>query len=244
MDDAAKIACPNCQALNPENNRFCKQCGAVVPKRYLWAFGKGIEAVKEGQLLADRYLPLRAFQKSLKENRILLDTKPGFLPEFPAEIPSAVAPYLRLLPYQLHVPQVYGMVTLEKKGGKYEEIWLLEQAPIYCEQLLPELTTVWKDASPLRQLNWLWQIARLWQPFTSVGVGGSLLNPSLLRVEGSLVRLLQLQYDRSTPTINQLGQFWRQWVKEAKPIVAEFLEGLCQQMIEGQVSSDRVSTLR
>ena len=246
MDDAAKITCPNCQAVNLEINRFCQQCGTLVPKGYLSAFGKGIEAVREGQLLAERYLVKRVANASINESPIVLDTKPGFLPEFPAEIPGAVAPYLRLFPYQIHVPQVYGMVTLEKKGGKYEEIWLLEQVPIYWEQqqaaaklqFLPQLSRVWQNASPLRQLNWLWQIAMLWQPFSSEGVATSLLNPSLLRVEGSLVRLLELQIDRSTPSLNDLGQFWRHLVAEAKPIVAEFLQQLCQQMIDSQVESE------
>ncbi|HAZ44092.1 MAG TPA: serine/threonine protein phosphatase [Cyanobacteria bacterium UBA11369] len=265
MHDTAKITCPFCQALNPEAHRFCQQCRAILPKRYLYALGKRIETLREGELLADRYLIAGGGEApshddrggdsqgfglaSLKHNRIVLDTKPGLPPEFPSDIPSPISPYLRLFPYRIHVPQVFGVATLEKKG-KSEEIWLLEQAPIYKErqqrktqvkpQLLPELTRVWQSASPLRQLNWLWQIATLWQPFSSEGVASSLLCPNLLRVEGGLVRLLQLQLDRSTPALSDLGALWQQWVEGANPIVAEFLAQLCQHLIEGQLSGDRL----
>lgn len=265
MHDTAKITCPFCQAINPESHRFCQQCRAILPKRYLYALGKGIETLKEGQLLANRYLIEKGGETAhkehsagdnqpfgmgcLKHNRIVLDTKPGLPPEFPSDIPPAIAPYLRLFPYRLHVPQVFGVATWEKKG-KSEEIWLLEQAPIYRElnqrkapgkpQFLPELTSIWQSASPLRQLNWLWQIATLWQPFSSEGVASSLLYPTLLRVEGAQVRLLQLQLDRSTPSLSHLGQNWQELVESANPIVTEFLAQLCQQMIDGQLSSDRL----
>lgn len=265
MHDTAKITCPFCQALNPETHRFCQQCRAILPKRYLYALGKGLETLKEGQLLAERYLIERDGEAtksehltgdsqpfglgSPKQNRIVLDTKPGLPPEFPSDIPPEISPYLRLFPYRMHVPQVFGVATLEKKG-KSEEIWLLEQAAIYREpqqlktqgkpQLLPELNLMWQGASPLRQLNWLWQIATLWQPFSSEGVASSLLCPALLRVEAGRVRLLQLQLDRSTPALSNLGSLWQGWVEGANPFVAEFLAQLCQQMIEGQVSGDRL----
>ena len=265
MHDTAKITCPFCQALNPEAHRFCQQCRAILPKRYLYALGRSIETLKEGQLLAERYLIANSCEAvshehrqgdnqpsgvaSVKHNRIVLDTKPGLPPEFPSDIPAPITPYLRLFPYRLHVPQVFGVATLEKKG-KSEEIWLLEQAPIYREaqqrktqvkpQLMPELTRLWQGASPLRQLNWLWQIATLWQPFSSEGVASSLLCPTLLRVEGGRVRLLQLQPDRSTPALSDLGNLWRELVAGANPIVAEFLAQLCQQTIEGELSCDRL----
>lgn len=243
MQEAAKITCPNplCQTANPETHRFCQQCRTLVPKRYLWAAGEGIEAYKPGQLIADRYL--------LKRDRIVLDTKPAMAPDFPADVPPGIVPYLRLFPYQLHVPQVYGLAA-QSRGNKGKAMWLLEQVPLSCPEpeveievqveVLPALIRVWKDASPVRQLNWLWQIAQLWQPFSSEGVASSLLNPALLRVEGSLVRLLELQADRSPPTLAQLGELWQEWVAPANPNIAEFLQHLCQQMIDEQLSGDRL----
>ncbi|HEY9849431.1 MAG TPA: protein phosphatase 2C domain-containing protein [Leptolyngbyaceae cyanobacterium] len=239
MGDAAKITCPNqlCQAPNPEAHRFCQRCRTPLPKRYLWAVGAGIEGYKPGKLLGDRYL--------VKRDRILLDTKPGFTPLFPTDIPDALLPYLRLFSYQLHVPQVYGKLPPLKKNQN-QEIWLLEQAPIFSDRkdeapvLLPKLTALWKNSSTIRQLNWLWQIAHLWQPFSYLGVASSLLEPKLLRVEGSLVRLLELSFDREELTLKDLGLFWRELVNDTKPEIADFLAELCQQTIRQQISIDEV----
>jgi serine/threonine protein phosphatase PrpC len=243
MQDTAQISCPNplCQALNPETHRYCEQCRTLMPKRYLWVTGGLAAAYKEGQLLAQRYL--------VKGNGIVLDTKPGFLPEFPSEIPPTVAPYLRLFPFRLHVPQVYGMAIAPGKKGKPEPIWLLEQIPIYSQteantadrvQILPELTSCWQNAPAGRQLNWLWQMAMLWQPLAAQGVASSLLNLSFLRIEGQLVRLLELELDRTTPTLASLGLLWSKWVDSAKEAIAPLLKQLCQQMMQDDIGADQL----
>jgi serine/threonine protein phosphatase PrpC len=199
-----------------------------VPKHYLWAVGEGIKACRPGDLIAGRYL--------LKRDRLLVDTQPEHLPELPEEIPSIVTPYLRLFAYQLHVPQVYGLVSSQasKLPG---DIWLLENGPILkvSESLMPELADSWKGASAMRQLNWLWQMAQLWQPCISQGVASTLLTPELLRVEGQLVRFLELQPDLKPPNLSELGKLWQQWLDEAHPAIANFLRQLCQQMVAGQV---------
>jgi serine/threonine protein phosphatase PrpC len=199
-----------------------------VPKHYLWAVGEGIKACRPGDLIAGRYL--------LKRDQLLVDTQPEQLPELPEEIPSIVTPYLRLFAYQLHVPQVYGLVS--SKASKLSgDIWLLENGPILkvSESLMPELADSWKGASAMRQLNWLWQIAQLWQPCISQGVGATLLTPELLRVEGQLVRFLELQPDRKPPNLSELGKLWQQWLEESHPAISNFLRQLCQQMVAGQV---------
>lgn len=241
MGDTAQITCfnLNCQAPNPETHRFCQQCRTPLPKRYLWMVGKGVEALKPGKLIGERFL--------LKQEGIILDTQPGIPLPYTEDIPDWILPYLRLFPYQLHVPQVYGKLPPHKKG-KYKDIWLLEQAPITVTPnqkpgkspslvLLPELTKVWQYATPMRQLNWLWQIAHLWQPLESEGVAASLLHPELLRVEGQLVRLLELQNSSIEPSLRQLGKFWWQLVPKANSEIEEFLEQLCQKMIEEELVS-------
>ena len=241
---AATIYCSNtrCQAPNPQSNKFCQQCRTPLTKRYLWALGQGIEAFKSGEAIANRYI--------LVYPRIVLDTQPGTPPETPPDIPPSLAPYLRLAPYALHIPQVYGRL-MPLEGRTRAEIWLLEDAPLYSRsvkrgggtdapqvegQLLPELTNVWKDAPAVRQLNWLWQLAMLWQPLKSEGVASTLLNPQLLRVEGSIVRVLELQLDtKSAPTLAQLGQLWSQWLPSASPTIAGFLQQICTQLTQGQI---------
>lgn len=222
--------------------------GCVVPRTGVVPSedeGEGIEAYKLGDLVDARYLLVEDLVNAnypLKSNRIFLDTKPGLSPETPAEISNAIKPYLRLVAYRLQVPQVYGLVTLGK-GKTATEVLLLEQAPIYTDavplagQLMPELTGVWKEATSMRQMNWLWQWATLWQPLSSEGVASSLLDPQLLRVEGSLVRLLQLrQDDSSAPALPQLGQLWKsQLLPGAQRVIAKFLEKICQDLIQGEV---------
>ena len=241
--DPITIYCPNplCQAPNPESHRFCFQCRAPLPKRYLWLVGR-VESLHPGELVADRYV--------VKRDRIVLDTKPGLLPDSSDNVPEVVESYLRLSPYQPHVPQLYGLIKL-RQGFSTVDVLLLEQAPIYPEgvvanqstdalegYLMPELTSVWKESSALRQLNWLWQIAQLWQPFSVQGVASTLLQPELLRSEGGIVRVLELQADsRKNPSLVDLGQVWQHWQLTAQPLITDFLAKLVQQMQQEQMRS-------
>jgi len=225
------LHCANslCQAPNPTSHRFCQTCRAPLIKHYLWMVGPGAESYQPGVLVADRYW--------CQQDRIFLDTKPAFLPEFPEEISEAIEPYLRLIGAQPHIPQVYAVLPTDSN-----EVYLLEKAPIYpaglgkndpamvAGTLMPQITAVWKYASGLRQLNWLWQLAHLWQDCQAELVGQSLLTPSLLRVEGGLVRLLELHQSETRPSLVDLGQFWQQWIPEAHPEIADFFSQLCQQM--------------
>ncbi|MFN6518941.1 MAG: protein phosphatase 2C domain-containing protein [Nostoc sp. CreGUA01] len=237
-NDAATLQCPheNCQAANPLTHKFCQRCSTPLPKNYLWAVVDGQILGSPGKILADRYLILDKF--------VLLDTKPGLLTLTPElenlQIPRA---YLRLIPYRLHVPQVHGVLTLNHNSPQ-PEILLLEKPPIMVDDTTQqvhvgsELITAWGDATSMRQLNWLWQIAHLWQPLASEGVVSSLLDPEVLRIEGSLVRLLELRFDDTTsPKLPQLGEFWQQLIPNAKPAIAEFIDRVSLSLIQGEIHS-------
>jgi protein phosphatase len=237
-NDAATLYCPNelCQAPNPLTHKFCQRCSTPLPKRYLWAVADGMSLAHPGELLADRYLVI--------SKSVLLDTKPGFLPETP-EVDSLqiIRPYLRLFPYRLHVPQVYGILSVDV-GGINREILLLEKPPLEPTedtadvQLGRELTDAWISATSMRQLNWLWQIANLWQPLVSEGVASSLLKSELVRVEGSLIRLLELHDDKQvSPSLSQLGKFWQSLCRGAKPAIVDFLKEICCSLESGDILS-------
>ncbi|MGF1480384.1 MAG: protein phosphatase 2C domain-containing protein [Cyanophyceae cyanobacterium] len=189
-------------------------------KRYLWA----IEVAEEkpvGELISDRYL--------LKQTQLVLDTKPGLTPQLPSEIPESLVPYLRLFPYRLHVPTVYGALGAEANSG-----WLLTYRSTVTdldELLLPPLAQAWPEAAALRQLNWLWQMAALWQPLHSEGVASSLLAPALIRANRGIVQLLQLRQDEQPPTLKQLGQLWLKWLDDTATALQPFLQKLCQHLI-------------
>ena len=227
-----KIQCSNshCAAFNALESNFCKRCKTPVIKRYLWAI-KSIElpaptttdiAAKElkRQLIGDRYLPIT--------DRIVLDTKPGLLPQISEELPQAIVTYLKLSSYAPYIPQVYGQLN-------GTDIWLLDYGTVPLDvsgkllypQLIPEIVHLWSETKPQRQLNWLLQIAKLWKPFAKRGVAATLLNPFLLRVNGSLLQILQLEPDSKTqPTLQQLGTFWSELGKTASPIIQEVLTQL------------------
>ncbi|OWY67639.1 hypothetical protein B7486_30415 [cyanobacterium TDX16] len=238
QNNEVTIQCPNdlCKAANSEGDKFCQRCGTSLIKRYLWVVGQGTELHEIGTSIAERFY--------LKAEQIVLDTQPGLLLDSPyVDISNEIRPYLRLVAYRLQVPQVYGLISLDRETPE-KEILLLEQAPIYPDgvstagQLMPQMTAVWQSVSSLRQLNWLWQIAQLWQPLYSEGVASSLLVPQFLRVEGSLLRLLQLQLDDAErPTLAQLGQSWSQLAKEARPSVTGFIEQLSQELQQGEITN-------
>jgi protein phosphatase len=219
----------------------------------LWALGEKVSHIQPGQYLGQRYL--------CKAPRIFLDTQPGLPPESVDELPDAAIPYIKLNAYKAHVPQAYGWALPEDEAGSIQPVLLLEQgaiatpvkAPLLSgkgttlgEQTallspLPLMTEQWADASAMRQLNWLWQMAKLWQPLASEQVVSTLLNPSLIRVEDSLIRLLELNYDqRQTANVgaslfHQLGTVWQQWISAAQPELQPFLKGLCQHLIDGDI---------
>jgi protein phosphatase len=236
-NDPATLYCPNelCQAPNPLTHKFCQQCRTPL-RRYLWVEKEGLNVAKPGEILAERYLVIN--------KSVVLDTKPGLLPQMPElESLQAIKAYLRLIPYRLHIPQVYGILPLTD-GQSQQDILLLEKPPLVADdtgqevQPCSQLTTAWRDATSIRQINWLWQIAHLWQPLLTEGVASSLLDPYLLRVEGSLVRLLELNSDPSkTPSLPQLGEFWRQLLPEARPAVGEFLNKISNSLIEQEIRS-------
>ncbi|MEL6459814.1 MAG: protein phosphatase 2C domain-containing protein [Cyanobacteria bacterium J06621_15] len=243
-NDAATLYCPNelCQAANPLTHKFCQRCSTPLPKIYLWAVADGLAVGNSGELLQERYLIL--------EHNVLLDTKPGILPEIPEQQKlDDIKSYLRLIPYRLHVPQVYGLLSLEM-GNTTKEIILLEKPPLILNesptkvQLCKELANATKNASSLRQLNWLWQISQLWQPLASAGVASSLLSENLIRVEGSIVRLLELTSDgENRPKLAALGDFWQnKLLKSAKPAIRNFMSEVCRLLIEGEIHSSEQLT--
>ncbi|MEM6751562.1 MAG: protein phosphatase 2C domain-containing protein [Cyanobacteria bacterium P01_C01_bin.38] len=245
-NDAATIYCPNelCQAANPLTHKFCQRCSTPLPKRYLWAVAEPTAVANSGELLQERYLIIKP--------NVLLDTRPGVLPQIPEQQKlDDIKSYLRLVPYRLHVPQVYGLMSLNALNTQ-TEVLLLENPPLILHesplavQLCEQLTDVWKNANSWRQLNWLWQISQLWQPLATVGVASSLLTKNLIRTEGSIVRLLELSSDGDTrPKLAALGEFWQEELfSTATKTIRDFMGEVCRLLVEGEIhSSEQLTAL-
>ena len=221
---------PHCLAANALENQLCHQCKTPIVRRYLWATAEAIEDGRVGKLIGDRYFALTT--------RIFLDTKPGVPPPTQEEIPREITPYLQLFAYSPHIPQVYGQ--LENTPA-----WLLDYGTVPTDpvgrliypQLIPEITGVWQQATPLRQLHWLRQLSGLWRPLESKEVVSSLLSPCSIRVNGSIVQILQLQSDEGQPSLEQLGELWAQWLDSSSPTIHELLEQLCLRLQKRQIKT-------
>ena len=244
MDSVTTLQCQNLTCLSPNalTNRFCEKCGTPLVKRYLWMIGDWVRSYyRVGELIDDRYL--------VKQPQIVLDTKPAQAPQAPDEPPSWISLYLKLLPFHLHIPQVYGYIPSPDERLNMD-IWLLEYGTIPLDetgeliypQLLPTLAEVWSQASDLRQIHWLWQMAKLWYPLQKKAMVSSLLNPSLTRVNNQLLQLLELSKDEVTaPNLRDLGVLWAGLIPTAAANIQDFLASLTQELESGDL--DRPESL-
>jgi protein phosphatase len=213
-----------------------------LPKHYLWALDLDTEKYPPGTRLGDRY--------QVKQDQIVLDTTPGLTPALPVEISLEAESYLRLIAQRPQTPELYGITVLEDET----EITLLENTAIFPAQsldpdtgeelsgsLMPALVDRWDHGSPQQKLAWLKQLAELWTPLQSNSVGMTLFHVDLLRVEGSLIRLLELVYDRSESlSLADLGYCWKDWFIEASAAQSHcpftsFLEHLCDGLIQHRI---------
>ncbi|NJR65145.1 MAG: hypothetical protein HC772_07190 [Leptolyngbyaceae cyanobacterium CRU_2_3] len=181
-----QIQCANPDCLHPDNDLgqvVCKRCQKPLLYRYLWAVNTADIPVDTS--VADRYLVVHP--------QIWLDTQPARQADLPPLIPNSMLPYLHLYSQRLHTPGLYGFC---KQAEDAPAITLLDNVPITSTgQLLPNLETVWKNTSPVRQVYWLWQFLQLWLPLKDMEVTNSLLVPDNLYVEGWRVRLRELISD-------------------------------------------------
>ncbi|MGK7957240.1 MAG: protein phosphatase 2C domain-containing protein [Crocosphaera sp.] len=233
----ATIQCsnPECQTNNPIENRLCEKCNTPLLRRYLRPLGNWVESLEIGTLVDERYL--------LISREVVLDSKPGIPPEFSEDIPEKIRKYLRLFPHRLHLPQIYTYYNpspedAEDQGGEialleYGTIPLNELGKPHHPQLLPTLTEVWGQTqdNPLRQLNWLWQMAKLWQPLEGQQMVSSLLDPALVRVNAGVIQLLDYHPDEHNfHSVKELGQLWLSLIEGTSPLIVDYLQSLCDHL--------------
>lgn len=249
------INCPNpsCNELNTEGTSVCRKCRSALPHRYLWGVGKALATLRVGELYQNRYL--------LKRDRIFLDTQPGQIPESIPELPDFLLPYLHLSAYPSHIPRPYAVIS----SSADDYVLMLESSalstPIADAEgnlpmptQLPKLSARWKDAPPLRQLSWLWQIAQVWEAFQTERVASTLLTDELVRVDGSIVRFLELTalpvaptnvraqlQPSSQPALTALGKFWQPLADSAHQSVRFFLNRLCEQLERQQLNAEQLT---
>ncbi|MGD1851526.1 MAG: PP2C family protein-serine/threonine phosphatase, partial [Cyanophyceae cyanobacterium] len=230
------LICPNpsCQARNPVGQALCESCQTRLPVVVLYAPSLEDWAGPKGnQLVGDRY--------RWCGRGVLVDHKPGLVPDAPDEVPTAIAVYLRLFEHRPQVPIPYGQVQVDGRSRL-----LLEEAPVTLtgELRLPDIRQEWSQATTLRQLNWLWQIASLWDPLQRLQCESTLLDAQKIRVEGGWIRLLSLDYQPSKRPLKaaELVREWLAWSsKSRKPLKQGLTRLLGQLMEEGHSSGSAIA---
>lgn len=221
---------------------------------YLWALGPAAQQFTPGSTVGNASA-MNRYQ--IIAPQVWLDTQPGELPSDDGEsIHPELLPYHYLHPLRLHIPVVYGLCKTPQ--GK---VVLLENSPLEGSgRLLPRLDQNLSQATPLRQLNWIWQTWELWTALACWGVAASLLVPENLRVQGGILRLRELygglgedsplgtgldlpQVRYATnqtplPSVRALGLLWQGWI----PAVAKHLQAplvsICQELQEGNPATN------
>ncbi len=253
------IHCVNLTCSHPINfvgSRVCANCQTPIVYRYVWAIAENLSKIPVGQIIGDRY--------EVVAPQIWLDKKPGEMPETKEESPEEVIPYLRLygmrytkgvklrlspqsspLPSAVsQLPQVYGFVDSPSKTAS--KVILLENAPIDENgKLYPSIMEMWEQATPVRQIYWLWQILQLWQLLSDLDVEASLFLPNNLRVQGWCVRLLELMATSRIHTpvtsLQRLGESWQPLVAIAHPSIAEQLQNILSLFLQGNSQFAEIS---
>ncbi|MGB3511235.1 MAG: PP2C family serine/threonine-protein phosphatase [Microcoleaceae cyanobacterium] len=221
ISSAPPIHCPNINCPHPSNSwgrQDCEACQTHLIYRYLWAVDAEVE-IQVGQLLGDRYYVVAP--------QVWIETKPGKNPFVYEELPEYIMPYLRLYPYRLHLPEVYGFYQYGEPAYP-TDILLLDNVPVDFEgQLFPALVEAWPTAPPVRQAYWLWQMMELWKPLSEQGVAFSLFTNNL-RVEGWRLRLLELDLENRNTKLRDLRNFWSNLIPTAHAHIQQPLEEICQ----------------
>jgi len=134
---------------------------------------------------------------------------------------------------------VYGL--LEHNGA-----WLLDYGTVPTDdagnltnpqELVPCLESLWSNATALKQLNWLWQIAKLWKPLLTKKVVSTILNLELLQINGQIVQVRQLSQDGAIkPTLKNLGSVWKELIKEARPEIQNVIRQITIYLETGKIT--------
>jgi protein phosphatase len=167
----------------------------------------------------------------------LLGTQPAIVEDLHPELsvtplgtmPAVARPYQRLNLFRWAIPEVYTSFDLP---GAEEPTVLLDCGPVDVNGFpWPTMVDAWPQASLLKQLSWLIQIVRLWDPCIQERSAHSLLSPENIGVLGWHVRLFYLCSDAEVPPLRQLGVAWLSHLQPLDSALENILEDLATEKI-------------
>ena len=216
-----KIRCVNhkCKTFNSPEDTFCHRCSTPVVKNYLLMKGNLSLQYQVGEMINNRFL--------LYYPQIALDTKPDQINPTPEFIPNEIKAYLQVFSHRLHLPQIYDYISFPEQIWflEYESVPLNAKGQLIYPKFFPLLASCLPKVSPLRQLNWLWQILQLWTPLARIEALSSLFLYDNIRVNGSIVKLLELRLDEELkPSLPYLGELWLNWLPHFDPAISNIIQ--------------------
>ena len=188
-------------------------------KKYLWIKDELNQNYPIGELIEQRYL--------LCHPKTVIDTRPDIINPTPTEIPDEIKPYLRLFSHRLHLPQIYSYLKFSEIIWflEYESVPIDSQGKLVYPKFFPSIQSSFSDVSALRQMNWLWQIVQLWKPLSKQKTLSSLFIADNIRVDGSIVKLIELKLDQDCePHLEHLGELWSTWLEHIHPQIKDIIE--------------------
>lgn len=144
------------------------------------------------------------------------------------DLPLTARPYQRLNAFRWAVPEV---ATWFLQSGDEPCLLLGGNALGMDGTPWHTLESIWAKTDLPRQIGWLLQLARLWDPCVQEGVAASLLNPANIGIRGWQVRLFYLYRSPATPALSALGHTWQALVG------APLLDPLFIRLAEGEIGT-------
>ncbi|AFY40416.1 protein serine/threonine phosphatase [[Leptolyngbya] sp. PCC 7376] len=222
----------DCSGRSPLHHSHCNICQTPVLKRYLHVLAAPEDLLAPQTFLADRYLVTDI-------PNIVLDTQPHYLPVVTDNLPAEIETYLKLSTHLLHCPKVFGLT--QKENGhwllEYPSVTLTAEGLPQYPALFLSIREAWPSAEPLQQLNWLGQMAGMLPTFLTEGVAGTFDDLSLLGVNGGVVQIRQLLFDRNRKLdFQELAQAWQELLGTADKSIEKFCRRLYKELIQGKIN--------
>lgn len=259
------LICPQCQSENPNDNKFCQECGLSFSRKdcsscgtavmfdvlhcpnceaetgivwkALFAGRPSLDALDPSCILRQRYQILEQAVDSPAERRVL-DLFPLQKPLLDRSAPPAIArPYLAL--YQ-DFPQVLPPVHDAWQEEAAEFILIEDRSKL---PLLVDYLTTTPFVPMLQILHWFYEMLDLWEALAPWNLQQSLLELDNLRLdEDQILCLRRLHPDSASATLKNLSTIWQTLLDKLQQTQSAALHTL---LAELQTSSDvSIDTVR
>lgn len=251
------LICPQCQSENPNDNKFCQECGLSLIRQDCTSCGTSVpfdqlecpncgtetgivwcafsepEHILDASTLGDRYHSLEPVGVELR----LFDRTPLTQPQLdPDRAPAIAQPYIAL--YR-EFPQVLPRVQ-DAWQTETGEIILIEDRSTL--PLLADYLATTPFVPVLQILHWFYEMLDLWEALVPWNLHQSLLELDNLRLdEDQILCLRRLYSGSSVSTVKNLSTIWQSLLAKLQQTQSAALHVLLMELqAEPDLSIDHV----